>query len=183
VKSFSKAWLGGGALAFILTGSMVSAADTLDWRAKQNQVNADIQSWDLYKTLLPKLARQTGWKIHVEEGDEIRVSVKFKNLPQDEALRRLLGKLNYSKRPDQRRLAACRLSHCGQGSDASREGGKERITASPTKTWSSSSAARPIPLMNWPKRWAPKSSGVMIALAFTACNLTMPPAPPPACNR
>jgi len=97
VKSFSKAWLGGGALAFILTGSMVSAADTLDWRAKQNQVNADIQSWDLYKTLLPKLARQTGWKIQFEEGDEIRVSVKFQNLSQDEALHRLLGKLNFQK--------------------------------------------------------------------------------------
>ena len=72
------------------------AADSLDWRAKQNQVSANIQSWDL-NTLLKKIARQTGWKVYVEKGAATAVSVKFKNLPQDEALRRLLGKLNYAK--------------------------------------------------------------------------------------
>ncbi len=72
------------------------AADSLDWRARQNQVDADIQSWDL-TTLLKKIARQTGWKVYVEKGADTAVSVKFKNLPEDEALRRLLGKLNYSK--------------------------------------------------------------------------------------
>jgi hypothetical protein len=87
----------GAAFALILTASIVSGADTLDWRAKQNQVSADIKSWDLYRTLLPKLARQTGWKIQFEEGDEMTVSVKFNDLPEDEALRRLLGKLNYRK--------------------------------------------------------------------------------------
>jgi hypothetical protein len=72
------------------------AADTLDWRAKQNQVDADIQTWDL-PTLLKKIARQTGWKVYVEKGAAASVSVKFKDLTEDEALRRLLGKLNYSK--------------------------------------------------------------------------------------
>jgi hypothetical protein len=72
------------------------AHDSLDWRAKQNQVSADVQSWDL-PTLLKKIARQTGWKVYVERGAESSVSVKFKDLPADEALRRLLGTLNFSK--------------------------------------------------------------------------------------
>jgi ribosomal protein L18 len=82
--------------ALMLAVAAAAAADSLDWRAKQNQVDADIQSWDL-TTLLKKIARQTGWKVYVEKGADTTVSVKFKNLPQDEALRRLLGKLNYSK--------------------------------------------------------------------------------------
>jgi len=72
------------------------AADSLEWRAREQKVNADIQSWDL-NTLLKKIARQTGWKVYVEKGAATTVSVKFKNLPEDEALRRLLGALNYSK--------------------------------------------------------------------------------------
>ena len=80
----------------MLVAAAAFAADSLDWRTKQNQVSADIQSWDL-TTLLKKIARQTGWKVYVEEGAATTVAVKFKNLPGDEALRRLLGKLNYSK--------------------------------------------------------------------------------------
>jgi hypothetical protein len=80
----------------MLAACAASAADSLDWRAKQNQVDADIQSWDL-TTLLKKIARQTGWKVYVEQGAATAISVKFKNLPEDEALRRLLGKLNYRR--------------------------------------------------------------------------------------
>jgi thermitase len=83
-------------LALMLVAVAAGAADSLDWRAKQNQVDANIQSWDLY-TLLSKIARQSGWKVYVERGADTTVSVKFKNLSQDEALRRLLGTLNFSK--------------------------------------------------------------------------------------
>jgi len=82
--------------ALMLAAAASFAADSLDWRAKQNKVDADIQSWDL-NTLLKKIARQTGWKVFVEKGAETTISVKFKNLSEDEALRRLLGKINYSK--------------------------------------------------------------------------------------
>jgi hypothetical protein len=80
----------------MLLAAAADASDSLDWRAKQDQVSADIQSWDL-NTLLGKIARQTGWKVYVEKGAATAVSVKFKDLPQDEALRRLLGALNFSK--------------------------------------------------------------------------------------
>jgi hypothetical protein len=71
-------------------------ADSLNWRAKEDKVDADIQSWDVI-TLLKKIARQTGWKVYVEKGAATTVSVKFKNLSQEDALRRLLGALNFSE--------------------------------------------------------------------------------------
>ncbi len=84
------------ALPLAVAGSPAPAIDTnaLSWRVKQNQVDAEIQKWDLPK-LLRKIASATGWKVYVEPGTTQEVSAKFKNLPQDEALRRLLGKLNY----------------------------------------------------------------------------------------
>jgi hypothetical protein len=71
-----------------------TGTNALYWRVKQNQVDAQIQEWTLPK-LLKKIASATGWKVYVEPGTTLEVSAKFKNLPQDEALRRLLGKLNY----------------------------------------------------------------------------------------
>jgi hypothetical protein len=80
----------------MLAAAAAFASDSLDWRAKQNEVSADIQSWDLH-TLLTKIARQTGWHVYVEKSADTAVSVKFKDLPADQALRLLLGNLNYSK--------------------------------------------------------------------------------------
>jgi hypothetical protein len=88
------------AVAFSLALGLASAeswaADILDWRVKQNQVDANIDKGTLLP-LLKKVARATGWKVYVEPGAAITVSVKFKDISQDEALRRLLGKLNYAK--------------------------------------------------------------------------------------
>ncbi len=79
----------------ILATSACFGSDSLQWRAKDKQVSADIQTSDLY-SLLGKIAAQTGWKVFVEAGASSSVSVKFKDIPQDEALHRMLGKLNYS---------------------------------------------------------------------------------------
>ena len=83
-------------LALAASPSPAHASDTnaLSWRVQQNKVDAEIQKWDLPR-LLKKIAAATGWRVYVEPGTSNEVSVKFKNLPQDEALRRLLGKLNY----------------------------------------------------------------------------------------
>jgi hypothetical protein len=81
-------------LAVAGSPSPVTGTNALSWRVKQNQVDAEIQQWDLPK-LLKKIAAATGWKVYVEPGTTQEVSAKFKNLPEDEALRRLLGKLNY----------------------------------------------------------------------------------------
>jgi hypothetical protein len=88
------------AVAFSVALGLASAdsraADSLDWRARQNQEDANIDQGTLVP-LLKKIARATGWKVYVEPGAAVTVSVKFKDVSQDEALRRLLGKLNFAR--------------------------------------------------------------------------------------
>ncbi len=86
-------------LAFFLAAAQwASAADSLVWHGNQNRVDAEIQSWDLDK-LLETIAATTGWQIFVEPDTTHTVSVKFKNLPQGDALRSLLGNLNFALLP------------------------------------------------------------------------------------
>ena len=75
------------------------ATDTLDWRTNENRVSADIQSTPLL-TLLEGLARHTGWQVYVESNITFNVSAKFKDLPASEALRHLLGDLNFALVPE-----------------------------------------------------------------------------------
>jgi hypothetical protein len=83
-------------LALLLADGSARANDSLIWRSKDNQVDAQIQNWDLLR-LLKRIAGVTGWRVYVEPGAAMDVSAKFKALPQDEALRRLLDQLSYFK--------------------------------------------------------------------------------------
>ncbi len=87
-------------ILFLLLGftSRAPAKDILSWRVNENSVEADLDSWDLAR-LLPEIATTTGWEIYVEPETERIVSVKFKNLPQGEALHRFLGDLNFALVP------------------------------------------------------------------------------------
>jgi thermitase len=71
-----------------------SETNSLSWRVQQNRVDADIQKWELPR-LLSKISSAAGWQVYVEPGTTQSISAKFKNVTQDEALQRLLGKLNY----------------------------------------------------------------------------------------
>jgi hypothetical protein len=73
-------------------------ADSFVWKAKQNKVDAQIEASYL-RTVLGRIAASTGWQIFVEPETEHVVSVKFKDLPAGEALRRLLGDLNFALLP------------------------------------------------------------------------------------
>lgn len=86
-------WLG----SFLICGPMSGLvnADSLVWKAKQSKVDAQIESWDL-KTVLSKISVATGWEIYLEPETDRVVSVKFKNLSPSEALRRLLGDVNFA---------------------------------------------------------------------------------------
>ena len=87
------------ALAFCLIAlPRANAADTLSW--KPDSVAAEISSWDLSK-LLQKLTEATGWQIYVEPDTTHTISTKFKDRPQGEALRLLLGDLNFALLPPQ----------------------------------------------------------------------------------
>src|ERR1039457_6381577 len=79
---------------------LLRAAETnsLAWHADRNSVTADIHGEALWP-LLEDIAHQTGWHIFVEPGANESASVKFRNLPAGEALRKLLGHLNYALVP------------------------------------------------------------------------------------
>ena len=88
-SGLARLWL---ALA-LLAAAPAFAADTLHWQT--NRVSADIKSGDLFQ-LLERIAATTGWHILVEPETARKVSAKFENLPPGEALRLLLGDLNFA---------------------------------------------------------------------------------------
>ena len=70
-------------------------SNSLVWHKAADRVNADIHGEALWP-LLEDIAHQTGWHIFVEPGTERNASTKFKDLPPDDALRMLLGNLNFA---------------------------------------------------------------------------------------
>jgi Subtilase family len=90
-------------LALVLALSAAARArtfDTLNWSTNQNRLTADIQTAKLLK-VLQQIAATTGWQVFVEpQATNQTVSAKFKELPPAEALRLLLGNLNYALVPE-----------------------------------------------------------------------------------
>src|SRR5687768_15257796 len=78
--------------------SSVEAKNYLTWNKEKNQVDAEIENWDL-ATLLEKVSKATGWQIYIEPQTEHRISTKFKKLPPLDALSHMLGKLNFALIP------------------------------------------------------------------------------------
>jgi len=94
-------WLACLGLALLLaTTGLGLAADTLVWNKAKDRVDADIHAMGVW-TLLERIAQETGWHIFVEPDATNHVaSAKFKDLPSGEALRRLLGDLNFAMVPE-----------------------------------------------------------------------------------
>jgi Subtilase family len=72
--------------------------NSLVWHKAADRVDADIHSEALWP-LLEQIAAGADWKIFVEPGTEHEASVKFKDLPSGDALKRLLGDLNFALVP------------------------------------------------------------------------------------
>lgn len=87
-----------GIIPALLAPPALRAENTLAWRLKEDRVDARIDSWELTQ-LLEHLTTATGWQVFVEPDTQFKVSTQFKNLPSGEALRRLLGKLNFALLP------------------------------------------------------------------------------------
>jgi thermitase len=83
---------------FCLAGLTLRADDSLTWAKESNQVSADVNGMVL-PTLLKRVAFETGWQVFVEPGTTHTSSAKFKELPAGDALRMLLGKLNFALIP------------------------------------------------------------------------------------
>ena len=84
---------------FAVTCTRTRANDAFSWNTNQNRVTADIQSLNVER-LLGRVAAATGWQVFLEPGTSRDVSAKFKDIPPGEALRLLLGDLNFALVPE-----------------------------------------------------------------------------------
>lgn len=78
--------------------SAAAETNSLVWDKDKERMSADVRDWELL-SLLENIAEQTGWHVFVEPDDRFRSSVKFSELPVNQALRRLLGEMNYALLP------------------------------------------------------------------------------------
>src|SRR6185437_7440915 len=78
--------------------TFVRAADSLSWHTRLNEVDAQIESWPLPK-VLESIASATGWQIYVEPDTHYTVTTRFRKLNPADALKRLLGELNFALLP------------------------------------------------------------------------------------
>ena len=85
------------ALGFSARGQ-AAANNALIWEKSADRVSADIHDEALLP-LLEDIAHQTGWHVQVEPGSDQLADVKFNNLPPGDALKKLLGNLNYALVP------------------------------------------------------------------------------------
>lgn len=101
-----RAWLSLAACLLLCPGAPLAAgaptgpdsAAVLDWRTGEDRVSAQIDGWSLDR-LLETVARLTRWQVYLDPAAEHVVNAKFRALPTGEALRRLLGPLNFALLP------------------------------------------------------------------------------------
>lgn len=79
---------------------MARAVETnsLVWHHESNRVDADMNGETLLP-LLQQISEKSGWQIYIEPGTTRMISAKFKNLLTEDALRMLLGNLNFTLSP------------------------------------------------------------------------------------
>ena len=95
--AFCGLWLGALLLLGVPT-AFPKEAESLLWRSQENKVDAEIRSWDLQK-LLGEISAATGWQVFLEPDTQHTVSATFKDLRPGDALRLLLGDLNFALLP------------------------------------------------------------------------------------
>lgn len=112
-KSF--ATIGALIIAVCLFGLIANAAnEPLVWHADKKTFDADVSDIDI-QPLLQKIAALTGWQVYLEPGTSISSSAKFKNLPQAEALKLLLGKLSFEISPATNSVSRLLVFRTGAG--------------------------------------------------------------------
>src|ERR1041385_8367462 len=84
--------------AVLLAPAGVTRADTLTWRTNEDLVSAELNGAPLMR-VLESVAKATGWRVYLESNTTYTVSTKFRNLRPGEALRLMLGDLNFALGP------------------------------------------------------------------------------------
>ena len=85
-------------LAALSLSARAADANSLVWHRATDRVDADVRGMALWP-LLEKIAVEAGWHIYVEPDTTHTTSAKFKNLPSGDALKMLLGDLNFALVP------------------------------------------------------------------------------------
>ncbi len=85
-------------LAFGLIAARAADTNSLVWHKATDRVDADLRGMALWP-LLEKIAADAGWRIYVEPDTTHTTSAKFKDLPSGDALKMLLGNLNFALVP------------------------------------------------------------------------------------
>lgn len=80
---------------FTLLAAISATADSLTWNTNQNVVSAELHAVPLLR-LLESVSKATDWQVYLEANTVRNVSTTFKDLPPGDALRMLLGNLNYA---------------------------------------------------------------------------------------
>lgn len=70
----------------------------LRWDTQHRRVDADVQQWPL-QTTLAHIAAATGWRVLVEPDLDLRVSARFDQRPEREALAALLSEIHFALLP------------------------------------------------------------------------------------
>ena len=85
-------------LAALCLSARAADTNSLVWHRATDRVDADLRGMALWP-LLEKIASDAGWRIYVEPDTTHTTSAKFKDLPSGDALKMLLGNLNFALVP------------------------------------------------------------------------------------
>jgi thermitase len=85
-------------LAAFCLGARAGDTNSLVWHRATDRVDADVRGMTLWP-LLEQIAVAAGWHIFVEPDTTHTASAKFKDLPSGDALKMLLGDLNFALVP------------------------------------------------------------------------------------
>lgn len=83
------------AAVLMLTADSLAADSGIVWNRETGEVAADVRGQKLWP-LLEDMAHQTGWHIFVEPGTDRKVDIKFSGATRGEALKKMLGDLNFA---------------------------------------------------------------------------------------
>jgi len=86
----------------LLLSARANGTNSIVWHTATDRVSADVRGEALWP-LLENIAHQTGWHIFVEPGTDRKTDVKFNDLPRGQALKKLLGDLNFAFVPQTNR--------------------------------------------------------------------------------
>jgi hypothetical protein len=83
----------------LATGANPAHADTFTWNTTRDRVTVDVRGMNV-TNLMMSVARETGWHVFLEPGIGHVTSTKFRDLSSGEALRMLLGDVNFALIPE-----------------------------------------------------------------------------------